>query len=553
MLASPRGALGVERRGKELASLDERLEPREDLPAQRRGGRLGARRRRRRAENRDGHLALHLPHRTPRALRDGGAPLAQNPQVPAVDDHLRGVLGGLDDHRGRVAGEGQERDRSIARQRVAELAEALVHEREVALARAGVVPGTREDGEEGEAEGVGALRGELEGVVMPRALRGLHPEEDERAPAPQGGVARAAEVQPPNALGGDDARARNESRRGRAASREGGRPVRLRAPTLRLRQRLRRARSILGDDVGVGGGRRHPRDERRIESPRDSIRRVGSRASAFRGAIRRERLRDPQHVHRFAAAFIIPRSRRIMMNPTLYMSPPTTLTCWSCCCAVPPPAPCSSPASPPEPPAPLDDDPGSPFPSGGARSDMPRAVSLAMNPGACDEAGRGGRAEAEDGGGARRRGRRNPGTLIDERATGSVSPRARGEVASVAVDRSTRVERSIPGSRADFTFSERPREGATLVERGAQSRALSPIEGFQILISRIGIKSDQTASTASSVSFRCSLFVFPPSAHARNRLDGDGTHTRRRRPRTNPPATACSRSSPSTLSFLRRR
>jgi len=175
-----------------------------------------------------------------------------------------------------------------------------------------------------------------------------------------------------------------------------------------------------------------------------------------------------------------------MMNPTLYMSPPTTLTCWSCCCAVPPPAPCSSPASPPEPPAPLDDDPGSPFPSGGARSDMPRAVSLAMNPGACDEAGRGGRAEAEDGGGARRRGRRNPGTLIDERATGSVSPRARSEVASVAVDRSTRVERSIPGSRADFTFREGPREGATLVERGAKSRALSPIEGFQIRISRIG-------------------------------------------------------------------
>jgi len=159
-----------------------------------------------------------------------------------------------------------------------------------------------------------------------------------------------------------------------------------------------------------------------------------------------------------------------MMNPTLYMSPPTTLTCWSCCCAVPPPAPCSSPASPPEPPAPLDDDPGSPFPSGGARSDMPRAVSLAMNLGACDEAGRGGRAEAEDGGGARRRGRRNPGTLIDEWATGSVSPRARSEVASVAVDRSTRVERSIPGSRADFTSREEPREGATLVERGAKSR-----------------------------------------------------------------------------------
>lgn len=164
-----------------------------------------------------------------------------------------------------------------------------------------------------------------------------------------------------------------------------------------------------------------------------------------------------------------------MMNPTLYMSPPTTLTCWSCCCAVPPPAPCSSPASPLEPPAPLDDDPGSPFPSGGARSDMPRAVSLAMNLGACDEAGRGGRAEAEDGGGARRRGRRNPGTLIDERATGSVSPRARSEVASVAVDRSTRVERSIDTRIEGRFYFKRgaTRRGHFGGERGQKSSAFA--------------------------------------------------------------------------------
>ena len=81
-----------------------------------------------------------------------------------------------------------------------------------------------------------------------------------------------------------------------------------------------------------------------------------------------------QHVHRFAAAFIRPSRTRIMMNPTLYMSPPTTLTCWFCpattpdalswfCCS------CSSPS--PEAP-PLPEAPTSPFPSG-ARPTMTRA------------------------------------------------------------------------------------------------------------------------------------------------------------------------------------
>ena len=186
------------------------------------------------------HLALHLPHRARRVFGDGAAPLAEHARVPSVDDHLGGVRGRPRDHLSRVAAEAQQLYGSVRLQRRAHLAQPVVHEREVAFVGPRKRARPRERGDERLFQRDGSLRGKLQRLVVPRALRGLHPKQDERP-----GVPRGEEVQATHAVGGD----RRGGRRTAISARRAG------AERRRIRHEVRgRARRARGRGRGRGQG-----------------------------------------------------------------------------------------------------------------------------------------------------------------------------------------------------------------------------------------------------------------------------------------------------------
>ena len=184
-------------------------------------------------------VALNLGDEPVHALGDAPPPVPQRSRVPGVHHNLRRSRGRRDDDLPGLAaslgGVRQELDPPARLQRLPQLDEPAVHEREVPFVGVGEPGGGAEDGDEGQVVLVGALHGVLERLVVHRALRGLNPQED--VPTPR---VDALEVEPAEPLwrnlGSDVVPEWWDLGGERGAPGQGGSLVRLSPRTLLFRQ-----------------------------------------------------------------------------------------------------------------------------------------------------------------------------------------------------------------------------------------------------------------------------------------------------------------------------
>jgi len=142
--------------------------------------------------NGNDHVALHLHHPAPGALRNAEPPELLMTQIAAVAHDQRGAAGQLEGGVIRGGTAHDEGDTAVAQGRM-RLLQTLEHERVVPRIRLGIAVGKAEADDHRQAQTVCTVHGVLEGGIRCGALRLLHPVENV-APRPPGRIVEVAQA-----------------------------------------------------------------------------------------------------------------------------------------------------------------------------------------------------------------------------------------------------------------------------------------------------------------------------------------------------------------------